>query len=157
MKVCMRNLPTLVCNTMERSPASASIQPQQGHSHGARQETQNDLHWGCFEAEVGFWGMVRYTLGRLMFMPSLVSLGWQASDLEAVLCLAQIAWSCFKSGSVIVKSSNQFHPHKNPQKERQIFYVSVCLSTTFSSATHTLLLGLLRVWWSRSTEGMINF
>ena len=32
--------------------------------------------------------LVRYTSGRLMFMPSLVSLGWAASELEATLCFA---------------------------------------------------------------------
>ena len=42
-------------------------------------------------------------------MPSLVSLGEQASDLEAVLCLAQIAWSCFKSGSVNLESMKAVH------------------------------------------------
>ena len=89
MKVCMHNLPTLVYYTTERNPASASIQPQQGHLHGARQETQNGLHGGCFEAEVGFWYMIWLTLGRLMFMPSLVSFGWAASDLEAELWFAE--------------------------------------------------------------------
>ena len=93
MKVCMHNILTLMYYTTERNPVSASKQPQQGHFHRARRGTQNGLRWGCFEAEVRFWGMVRYTLGRLMFMPSLVSLGWAASELEAGLCLAAKCWA----------------------------------------------------------------